>query len=272
MLTKRFRRILGILLLALPTYRAASGETTWRLQQEQDLPTAAPALRAVFKLVAGPSEVRLYLVLPDAKRTRLRVLDNPGNIQGLEQAMREQSCLAGVNGGFFHPDFTPLGLVVSDGHRLHPFESVRLLSGLLVVSDRQPKLMRTKEYSLSMKPSEALQAGPFLIDRGRAVRGLNRTRPAQRTLILTDSHGRYGLVAVESTVALADLADILATPGIVHELKIARALNLDGGASTALWVQAPEDEDLYVPGWTRVRNFVCVQGVSPPVPRDKPTN
>lgn len=44
------------------------------------------------------------------------------------------------------------------------------------------------------------------------------------------------LVALLATqpVTLAVLAGILATPGLLPELKIARALNLDGGSSTAL--------------------------------------
>jgi uncharacterized protein YigE (DUF2233 family) len=269
----RFRRVVVMLLpLLFPACQTALGATAWRLQQDQELTAAAPALRAVLKSVAGASEVRLYLVLPDPARTRLRVLDNPGNARRLEQAMRDRSCLAGVNGGFFHPDFTPLGLVVSGGRRLHPFERARLLSGLLIVPDRQPRLLRVREFSPATKPSEALQAGPFLIDRGKAVRGLNSTRPAQRTLILADRRGHYGLAVTQSPVTLADLAAILATPGILHELKIVRALNLDGGASTALWVRAPTGENLYLPEWNRVRNFLCVQAVPPPAATGKPAD
>ncbi len=260
MLIGGFRRAAGMLLpLFLLACQPALGATAWRLQQQQALDTAVPALRAVVKSAATETEVRLSLVLPDPARTRLRILDNPGNARGLEQAMRDQTCLAGVNGGYFHPDSSPLGLVVSNGRQLHPFERAKLLSGLLIVPDRQPKLIRVKEFSPSLKPSEALQAGPFLVDRGQPVRGLNSTRPAPRTLILTDRRGRYGLAAIESPVTLADLAAILATPGLFDGLKITRALNLDGGGSTGLWVHARTGEDLYLAERNRVRNFLCVQ-------------
>lgn len=273
MLTHGFRPAAIMLLpLLLLTCQKAPSASEWRLQQEQELTTTAPALRAVVKSVTGESDVRLYLVWPDPKRTRLRVLDNPGNVLRLAQAMREQSCLAGVNGGFFRPDFTPLGLVVSAGRRLHAFERAKLLSGLAIVPDRQPKLLRVKEFSSSRKLSEALQAGPFLIDRGKAVRGLHNNRSAPRTLILTDRHGRYGLAVVEPAVTLADLAAILAAPGIVHELKITRALNLDGGGSTALWVGAGTGEELYLRERNRVANFLCVQAVPPRAAGRKPTD
>jgi uncharacterized protein YigE (DUF2233 family) len=272
MLNNNFWRM-GIVLLPLFLECAQALEATvWRLQQEQELAVSAPALRVVVKLVAAEPELRLYLVWPDPVRTRLRILDNPGNAQRLEQAMREQACLAGVNGGYFHSDATPLGLVVSAGRRLHPFERVRLLSGLLIVHDRQPRLLRVTEFSPSMELSEALQAGPFLIDRGKPVQGLDNTQRARRTVILMDRVGRYGLAVIESPVTLADLAALLATPGIVHELQVARALNLDGGSSTALWVRARTGEEIYLPERKRVRNFLCVQAVPPPAAPGKPAD
>ena len=261
-------------IVRLPLFLAcvpALGAPTWQLQQEQELAAApAPARRVVVKSVAAESELRLYLVWPDPVRTRLRVLDNPGNARRLEQAMREQDCLAGVNGGYFHSDTTPLGLVVSTGRRLHPLERTRLLSGLLIVPDRRPTLLRVREFSPSMAFSEALQVGPFLLDRGSPVSGLDNTRRARRTVVLVDRAGRYGLAVIESPVTLAELAGLLATPGIVHERQISRALNLDGGASTALWVRTRTGEEVYLPEWNRVRNFLCVQVAPPPAVPGKP--
>ena len=83
---------------------------------------------------------------------------------------------------------------------------------------------------------EALQAGPFLVERNRPVTGLNADKSAARTVVFQDARGRSGFLIAKSTT-LAETAEILSTPAIFPEGKIVRALNLDGGSSTALWVR-----------------------------------
>jgi len=230
----------------------------WELQQERELATSSRAFRVVEKAVSGGRDVRLRILLPDPAQTRLVVLDNPENKGYLDELFGEQDCLAGVNGGYFHPDTRPIGLVVSEGRTLHPLVRARLLSGVLVVTSGRLALLRRQEFSPSASPSEALQSGPFLIDHGEPVTGLNDTRRARRTVVLSDSSGRYGMVVTESLFTLAELATLLATPGIVHELDISRALNLDGGSSSAFWARTA-DGTVYLPEAKRVRNFLCVR-------------
>ena len=49
------------------------------------------------------------------KSCKLRVVDNPDGANNLADAMRRANCLAGVNGGYFDPNFAPLGLRIVDG-------------------------------------------------------------------------------------------------------------------------------------------------------------
>lgn len=234
----------------------APAAAEWRLRQEQT--TVAPAFRLTVKAVLGERELRLHIVWPDAQRTRLTVVDNPGNALGLDELMGANGCLAGVNGGYFHPDATPLGWVVSAGREIHPFEQHRLLSGLLTVRGGQVALSRPAEFKLTTALSDALQAGPFLIDRGRPTPGLDPRKPARRTVVLIDRAGRYGLAATTTPLTLAELAEALATPGVVHELRLARALNLDGGSSTGLWARLPDDV-LYLPEVNSPRTVLCLR-------------
>jgi hypothetical protein len=60
-------------------------------------------------------------------------------------------------------------------------------------------------------------------------------------------------------VTLAQLAKILATAGITPDLKVQRALNLDGGSSSAFWF-AGEREPFSISEQKTVRNFL---GVAP---------
>ena len=65
-------------------------------------------------------------------------------------------------------------------------------------------------------------------------------------MVFQDAKGRAGFLIAKSTT-LAGIAAILATPEIFPEGKIVRALNLDGGTSTALWVR--DDPPFYAHEW-----------------------
>lgn len=210
------------------------------------------------KAGAGPTYRRLdvgeglelHLVLANPKTHSLKVVDNPG--QGLAAAMDTRGCVAGVNGGYFHADNTPLGLVVADGQRIHPLERAKLLSGLMVVNaSGKVSLLRTGEFKST--PRQALQAGPFLVDRSKPVAGLNATKRATRTVVFTDDKGRFGLLVCDP-VTLAEMARILTSPEVAAETRIVRALNLDGGTSSALWVEGK----LVVRNLKPVRNYLAL--------------
>jgi len=201
-----------------------------------------------------PNGSTLHLVLLDPKQCTLRVIDNPRGTQTLGAAMEGNGCLAGTNGAYFHPDFTPVGLEISHGRQIHPLEHGKLISGLVVVNRGKVALLRVAEFKASPSIQEALQCGPFLIDHGQPVPGLNATKKAYRTVVLSDGKGGCGLLMAES-VTLAEMAEILATPGTIPEMKIIRALNLDGGSSSAIWVSQPP---VYLREFKRVRNFLGV--------------
>ena len=59
-------------------------------------------------------------------------------------------------------------------------------------------------------------------------------------------------------VGLAELAQLLVTPGAITEFPVKRALNLDGGPSTGLWFRTPGGVENYEkPGWI-VRNGLAI--------------
>ena len=127
---------------------------------------------------------------------------------------------------------------------------------MLTVTPRGASLLRAAEFKPGPGVQAALQAGPFLVDRGSSVAGLNATRLAERTVLLAESKGVVALLST-APVSLAELGQLLATPGLFPGLKIERALNLDGGSSTALWVAA-EPTPYVRPEWKPVRNAVAI--------------
>ena len=230
-------------------------QSAWRLETAVTLPTRSPAVTHRLLGLQNEQPLEMHLVRFDRSHATLRVIELPPGttVAGAAQA---NGGLAGVNGGYFKPDGTPLGLVVSKGVQVHPWESSKLLSGVLAVTPRGASLLRSAEFKASPGIREALQAGPFLVDHGKPVAGLNTERRAERTVLLADKQGILALLTT-APVSLAELGRLLATPGLLPGLKIERALNLDGGSSTALWVSA-DPTPFSRPEWKAVHNAVVL--------------
>lgn len=188
----------------------------------------------------GPLRAVLHLVRFESSRYAIVVIDQgdtkPGRYRNLAEAMQRNGCVAGCNGGFFHPDFRPAGLVVADGTRINRFENAKLLSGLLAVDGKGPHLLRRAEFQDNPGITQLLQSGPYLVDRGRAVSGLSTSPLRTRTFIATDAHGAWA-IGLCTRVSLADLGTILADSALTGGMRASRALNLDGGSSSALYFE-----------------------------------
>ena len=199
------------------------------------------------------NKVEVQLALFSSKSAALRVIDRPGFEHHLAQVMMRENCLAGVNGGYFDPEGAPVGLLMSGGKTIAPFRRAHLLSGVLAVRAGSVEIFRASEFPLKRPWREAIQCGPFLIDRAKPLAGLDNARPARRTFVLTTTDRRAAIGYCEP-VTLARLAHVLAA---LSELKIARALNLDGGSSSAFWCRT-STQTISVPEGKTVRDFVAV--------------
>lgn len=200
----------------------------------------------------------------NSKTHRLVVLDE-GSLEkpkygSLDAAMRRSPCIAGVNGGFFgaDPAGTPLGAVIHEGKKVSPLSSGSFtVSGLLRDSGKDITLQRTKSYLTGKNKSilqEALQGGPFLVENGKSVTGLNNTKSTYRTFIATDRKGNW-CIAMTSPMTLAELAAWLATPGCLGSFSVKDALNLDGGSSSSFWCRST---GTYFPAMKNVRNYLGI--------------
>lgn len=244
-----------LLLLSL----AGSVQAEWNVASQAERGAAAGVEHRRIVISEGDTaeSATLDLALFSTKSATVRVIDNPAEKNDdLAAAMRREGCLAGVNGGYFDPEHKPVGLVISDGKLIAPLRKARLLSGVMIASNGRIQLLRVAEYSPKRRAAAALQCGPFLVDRGQSVPGLNDTRPARRTFIITGGADRAA-IGFCSDVTLAQLGEILATPGVAPELKVQRALNLDGGSSSAFWF-AGERSPFSISERKTVRNFVAV--------------
>jgi len=119
------------------------------------------------------------------------------------------------------------------------------------------QILRVREFSRPEKTGAAVQCGPFLVDRYERVRGLDDSAAARRTFAATAMNDR-ALLGVCSEISLAELATILATIRLVEDLKIQRALNLDGGSSSAFWFARENGSAFSIREQKPVRDFVGI--------------
>ncbi|MEY2480439.1 MAG: hypothetical protein QOI04_1366 [Verrucomicrobiota bacterium] len=196
------------------------------------------------------------LAIFDSARCTVRVIDNADGNQSLADVMRG-SFLAGVNGGFFDPNFAPIGLRVVDGKLISPLVHGRLLTGVLAASSRGIEIVRLGEFSKKRPLDAAIECGPFLVDLGSKVRGLDDTREARRTFAAV-ARGSRGAIGLCSEISLAQFSALLSEVSLTADFKISRAMNLDGGSSSAFWFKRKDGESFSIPEQKSVRDFVAI--------------
>lgn len=185
--------------------------------------------------------------------------DSKPKYGNLEIAMRRNSCVAGVNGGYFaaNQTRTPIGLLRHASRSIAPLATGRFtVAGTLYDTGEKIVMERSNALHVPLqRMREAIQGGPFLVEQYRAVPGLERTRKAMRTLIATDGAGGWCL-AITSPLTLRELADILCRPNCLGTFRVRMALNMDGGSSCAFWDAAA---GIHRQGFKSVRNYIGIR-------------
>ena len=248
-----------ILIFVVLAATAASAYAQWTLGPIQEI-SSAPGIRCLqisATEARSGSESKVSLAVCDNGKAKLRIIDRPnGGSSSLADVMEEEACAAGVNGGYFDPDFAPVGLLIADSRMISPLRRARLISGILSVVNGRVRIQRATEYSPKGKPTQAIQCGPFLVDRGAKVTGLENSRRARRTFAAVS--GTRFAIGVCSAVSLAELSRILTSGNIAPDFKVDRALNLDGGSSTAFWCRRSDGSAFSISEQKPVRDFVGI--------------
>jgi hypothetical protein len=251
------RSVCGSFLVLLVAV-AAPAQAEWKALSAESEPGRAGIehRHVVVEDAAAGQRVAIDVAVFSTKSTALRVIDNPDG-QSLSAVMKRENCVCGVNGGYFDTEFKPIGLRVADGTTFSPLRRARLITGILLQSDRGIDVVRASEFSRAKKIITAVQSGPFLVEGNKRIRGLNDSQLARRTFagLVTNDRALLGFC---SDVSLSGLADILATAPVATDSKIRRAMNLDGGSSSAFWFAREDGSALSISGRKPVRDFVAV--------------
>ena len=168
----------------------------------------------------------------DGRDYFLKVIDQKEG-PGTEFARAEfagQGSLAAINGGFFNPDGSPLGLVITDGQSRGAFNASSFL-GTGIIDGENTTLSHRKSYQES---SELLQSGPRLVWDQERLTGLSKSKERPRSFVIWDGNNHFGIGHADRATLQGLANNLQAQP--FEEFHIKYAINLDGGTSCDLWV------------------------------------
>ncbi len=215
----------------------------------------------ISKVSAG---VTLSLFTFDEMDCEIAVFANPDRkgAKNLSEWGQQTKALAVCNGGYFDPGpLLPSGLEISNGIATGKQTTGDPHVGNLLVTPSATSLIWDGELLDLTDARHFLQCSPWLVSEGRTYQPStpNEDEPrAFRTFIMTNGQGRW-CIGITSRVTLSGLARILTKSDLLPNFTVKRALNLDGGPSTGLWVKGKEAElKTQQPKWP-VRNGVLVR-------------
>jgi len=143
-----------------------------------------------------------------------------------------------VNANYFDQTGNPIGLVASNG-QIYSSSTGRSDSGMFQVRGTEARVrsLFVEPYSNTERFDQLVQGFPLLMAAGQVAPAFNGdldNSPSRRTVIAQDIHGRILIIVTPlGAASFTDMARFLGLSG----LEIDTALNLDGGTSTALYLQ-----------------------------------
>jgi len=84
----------------------------------------------------------------------------------VKDLVQKKGAVVGINGGFFNPNLTPLGLRIRNGKIVSPLKRITWWS-LFIVKGKKARIISKKYFVPSRKINFAVQSGPRLIINGR---------------------------------------------------------------------------------------------------------
>ena len=192
-----------------------------------------------------------YLSVADIRVGNVNSVDLIPNFEEELQAneiANKNNCKNVVNAGFYTEDRKPIGLFVTEIGILSDYQNNNTLNGVLSIGEKDNVAI---SYSEPSSPKLAVQSGPVIIFDGETTDlKLQRDFYARRIVAATDTNNNLYFFAVynpESSIQgpnLIDLGGIIKSYSERNDIKLDRAINLDGGAASAFFSDSVTLEEL----------------------------
>ena len=209
---------------------------------------------------SGGIEVRLRLYRFNPALFNIRVLC--GKSYGHQRTdVKTLANLSGavaiINSSYFDTRGNPLAYLKCNGKVINSkVASHSLYSGVFFVRHGRPYIVHSSRFDPGIDVSEAVQAGPRLISKGKSTVGLKNANVIHhRSGIAIDRKGNIIIYATDSRyggIGWNTLRHILKLKKIgVHEV-----LNLDGGGSTQMYIST-KNHEYYIRGLNPVPSAIA---------------
>lgn len=207
--------------------------------------------------ISEKERATIYAFRIDPKRYRLRVAQAADEVQGTSaraMAKREKALLA-INGGFFTPEHTSIGLIVNDGKVKNALHKTSWWS-VFQIKGGVPSIVTPSDFVLAPDVEMAIQCGPRLTIDG-AIPKLKES-VSKRSAIGITRDGKVLIVISEGYgLSMNELAKRMRASRWEGGLECPNSMALDGGSSSQLYAHVGEFE-LSLDGLARVTNGVIV--------------
>ena len=187
---------------------------------------------------------QVFLVRLDPTQFRFDVGYSPGTPKTLESWQRESGAVLALNAGYFTADYRATGLTIAQGQvfgsSYNSFAGMVSVSGDASASNLDVRWLRQTPYSPAENLWGAFQSFPILVHSGGTAAfpaSSDNGDRSRRTAIGKDANGRVVILATSlGWFTLSELSSWLAQ----SDLEMQLAINLDGGTSTGLILDHPD--------------------------------
>jgi uncharacterized protein YigE (DUF2233 family) len=178
----------------------------------------------------------LTIVRFDLDYVQLSVAYQPDQPLSMQDWMHQEQAMALMNGGYFDGRDRATALVIANGQAYG--DSYQGFGGMLDVNAQGQVELRSlhdQPYDSSENLSQATQSSPMLLLNGKRTQFNADGKASPRSIAAMDKQGRLlFIVSPDAIFTLDEMATLLEQ----SDLDLVDALNLDGGSSTGLYVNA----------------------------------
>ncbi|HSW68592.1 MAG TPA: phosphodiester glycosidase family protein [Gammaproteobacteria bacterium] len=262
------RKLRSFLLIITLLSSIAISEESFHLIEKKELPNQLGTFREIEFNHDQTATIYTALLNPEY---HARFYQDESKIQFfasyLDELNRHHDFTIGINGGFYQPNFTPVGLFIYQGKMIKPLVHNSLLKACIIINKNQKIILET-DLDQCLHADNAMQTGPLLIQNGKINPHLQHLQTKsksmqeffdlhKRTLLAFTDENQIVMI-VTSPISLMDLANFLQNhPHALGTKKIMTAINLDGGSSTGMYVRFPS-EAFYFHELKHVKTFIFV--------------
>jgi uncharacterized protein YigE (DUF2233 family) len=187
-----------------------------------------------WKTANGTDDDTVTIMRVDPHVVTLSVSYQPDKPLLMSQWMQQEHAFAIINGGYFDQNDRATALVISNGQSYGTTYSG--FGGMLSVDSNGHTSLRSlhqQAYNPRESLMQAVQCSPMLVTNGKRTQFSANPAQSRRSMVAMDKHGKLLFISSPDDIfSLDQMADLL----VSSDLSISTALNLDGGASTGLFV------------------------------------